>query len=57
LHREGTSVTATLTNAGPLFDRFGRRRPLLVGVVAYVLTSALCALSPTIETPIVARFV
>jgi MFS transporter, DHA1 family, multidrug resistance protein len=57
LHREGTSVTATLTNAGPLFDRFGRRRPLLVGVVAYVLTSALCALSTTIETPIVARFV
>jgi DHA1 family bicyclomycin/chloramphenicol resistance-like MFS transporter len=50
-------VTATLTNAGPLSDRSGRRRPLLVGVVAYVLTSALCALSPTIETPIVARFV
>jgi DHA1 family bicyclomycin/chloramphenicol resistance-like MFS transporter len=43
--------------AGPLSDRFGRRRPLLVGVAAYVLTSVLCAASPTIETLIVARFV
>jgi DHA1 family bicyclomycin/chloramphenicol resistance-like MFS transporter len=43
--------------AGPLSDRYGRRRPLLVGVAAYVLTSALCAISPTIETLIAARFV
>jgi len=43
--------------AGPLSDRFGRRRPLLVGVVAYVVTSTLCALSLTIETLIVAPFV
>ncbi|TWF79805.1 DHA1 family bicyclomycin/chloramphenicol resistance-like MFS transporter [Pseudonocardia hierapolitana] len=43
--------------AGPLSDRLGRRRPLLAGVAAYVLTSALCAISPTIETLIVARFV
>jgi DHA1 family bicyclomycin/chloramphenicol resistance-like MFS transporter len=43
--------------AGPLSDRFGRRRPLLAGVAAYVVTSALCALSPTIETLIAARFV
>jgi len=43
--------------AGPLSDRFGRRRPLLIGVAAYVLTSALCALSPTIETLVVARLV
>jgi DHA1 family bicyclomycin/chloramphenicol resistance-like MFS transporter len=42
--------------AGPLSDRFGRR-PLLIGVVAYIATSALCAFSPTIETLIVARFV
>ena len=36
--------------AGPLSDRLGRRMPLLIGVVAaYTLTSALCALSPTIE--------
>jgi MFS transporter, DHA1 family, multidrug resistance protein len=43
--------------AGPLSDRWGRRRPLLVGVIGYVATSALCAVSPTIETLVVARFV
>ncbi len=43
--------------AGPVSDRFGRRRPLLAGVIAYILTSALCALSPTIPTLIAARFV
>jgi len=43
--------------AGPLSDRFGRRRPLLVGVVAYVAFSLLCAASPTVETLIAARFV
>jgi DHA1 family bicyclomycin/chloramphenicol resistance-like MFS transporter len=43
--------------AGPISDRFGRRGPLLVGVVAYVVTSALCAFSPTIPTLVAARFV
>jgi MFS transporter, DHA1 family, multidrug resistance protein len=43
--------------AGPLSDRFGRRWPVLVGVVAYVVTSALCAFSPTISTLVAARFV
>ena len=43
--------------AGPLSDRLGRRTPLLIGVVAYTLTSALCAVSPTVETLILARFV
>ncbi|WP_223166414.1 multidrug effflux MFS transporter [Nonomuraea sp. SYSU D8015] len=43
--------------AGPVSDRFGRRRPLLAGVLAYVLTSTLCALSPAIEPLIAARFV
>jgi DHA1 family bicyclomycin/chloramphenicol resistance-like MFS transporter len=42
--------------AGPLSDRFGRR-PLLVGVVAYIGVSLLCAASPTVETLIAARFV
>lgn len=35
--------------AGSLSDRFGRRRPLLVGISAYVATSALCAASRTVE--------
>lgn len=43
--------------AGPLSDRFGRRGILLVGVIAYVATSALCALSPTVELLILARLV
>ncbi|WP_457101872.1 multidrug effflux MFS transporter [Microbacterium sp. P5_E9] len=43
--------------AGPLSDRFGRRVPLLVGLVAYVVTSAMCAVSPSIELLIVARVV
>ncbi|WP_454110439.1 multidrug effflux MFS transporter [Leifsonia shinshuensis] len=42
--------------AGPLSDRFGRRRPALVGVTAYVAVSLLCAISPTVEALIGARF-
>ncbi|GGS81266.1 multidrug effflux MFS transporter [Streptomyces cinerochromogenes] len=43
--------------AGPLSDRFGRRRPLLAGAVAYVVTSALCAFGPNVESLVAARFV
>ncbi len=31
---------------GPLSDRFGRRRPLLIGVLVYAIASLLCAISP-----------
>jgi MFS transporter, DHA1 family, multidrug resistance protein len=34
--------------AGPLSDRLGRRGPLLAGLAAYAVTSALCALAPSI---------
>lgn len=43
--------------AGPLSDGFGRRGILLLGIVAYILTSVLCALSPSIELLILARLV
>ncbi|MFG6444648.1 multidrug effflux MFS transporter [Microbacterium sp. P07] len=43
--------------AGPLSDRFGRRGILLIGIIAYILTSALCAISPSMELLIAARFV
>src|SRR3954467_15105318 len=43
--------------AGALSDRFGRRGILLIGIAAYVVTSALCAISPSVELLIVARLV
>jgi DHA1 family bicyclomycin/chloramphenicol resistance-like MFS transporter len=43
--------------AGPLSDRFGRRGILLIGITLYIATSALCAISPSVELLIVARFV
>ncbi|WP_145942941.1 multidrug effflux MFS transporter [Corynebacterium glyciniphilum] len=43
--------------AGPISDRFGRMLPLVVGLIAYIVASALCAFSPTVETLILARLV
>ncbi|GAA1404220.1 Bcr/CflA family drug resistance efflux transporter [Glutamicibacter uratoxydans] len=43
--------------AGPISDRYGRMRPLLVGLVAYIAASVLCALSPSVETLIFARLI
>jgi len=40
---------------GPLLDRFGRRRPLYLGLFIYVCASVLCALSTSVETLIVFR--
>ncbi|MEW2082983.1 multidrug effflux MFS transporter [Streptomyces sp. NPDC005283] len=34
---------------GPMSDRWGRRRPLLIGMVVYVVATAICALAPTAE--------
>lgn len=41
---------------GPLSDAVGRRRPLLVGMIAYAVASVLCALAPTIELLAAGRF-
>ncbi|WP_223694983.1 multidrug effflux MFS transporter [Leifsonia poae] len=41
--------------AGPLSDRYGRRRPLLVGVALFTVFSLACAFAPTIEVLLVAR--
>lgn len=43
--------------AGPLSDMLGRRRPLVVGLVVYVLASVACALAPTVELLTAARLV
>jgi len=43
--------------AGPLSDALGRRRPLFVGLVAYVLASLLCALAPSVPLLVVFRLI
>src|SRR5881227_4053565 len=35
---------------GPLSDAMGRRRPLLAGLVGYILASVACAVAPSIWT-------
>ncbi|WP_201452501.1 multidrug effflux MFS transporter [Streptomyces sp. HM190] len=68
LHAPATTVQLTLTAClagmalgqlliGPMSDRWGRRRPLLLGLAVYVLATALCALAPTVETLIAVRLV
>jgi DHA1 family bicyclomycin/chloramphenicol resistance-like MFS transporter len=59
LHTSATAAQLTMTAMmvggaigqlviGPLSDRFGRRRPVLIGVALHVVTSVLCALAPAI---------
>jgi MFS transporter, DHA1 family, multidrug resistance protein len=43
--------------AGPMSDSLGRRRPLMVGLAAYILASLLCAVAPSIYLLIGMRFV
>lgn len=35
---------------GPLLDRFGRKKPMLIGLTIYVLASVACALAGSIES-------
>lgn len=42
---------------GPLTDRYGRKRPLLIGLGIYIVAAIACALSPTVEWLIGARLV
>lgn len=43
--------------AGPISDVCGRRRPLLIGLVAYAISSLLCVFSPNILTFVILRFI
>jgi DHA1 family bicyclomycin/chloramphenicol resistance-like MFS transporter len=43
--------------AGPISDAIGRRRPLLVGLVAYTLASVACALAPSVLPLLAFRFI
>jgi DHA1 family bicyclomycin/chloramphenicol resistance-like MFS transporter len=42
---------------GPLLDRFGRKKPLYVGLVIYIIASAGCYFSTNIESLIIIRFI
>lgn len=42
---------------GPLSDTHGRRRPLLLGLLAYAAASALCAAAPSVAVLTLMRFV
>jgi DHA1 family bicyclomycin/chloramphenicol resistance-like MFS transporter len=43
--------------AGPLSDRVGRRRPLLVGVAIFAIASLGCALAPNLTSLIILRLI
>ncbi|MFK4064304.1 multidrug effflux MFS transporter [Streptomyces sp. NPDC029674] len=60
LHSPAATVQLTLTACllgmalgqlvvGPMSDKWGRRRPLLGGLLVYVVATAICAFAPTVE--------
>ncbi|MFE5537050.1 Bcr/CflA family multidrug efflux MFS transporter [Streptomyces sp. NPDC056492] len=60
LHSPAATIQLTLTAClagmalgqlviGPMSDKWGRRKPLLIGMVVYVLATAICALAPSAE--------
>jgi DHA1 family bicyclomycin/chloramphenicol resistance-like MFS transporter len=51
----GLALGQVLT--GPSSDAVGRRRPLLIGIVAFALASLLCIVAPSIAALTVLRFV
>ncbi|WP_265564799.1 multidrug effflux MFS transporter [Streptomyces hygroscopicus] len=68
LHAPAATVQLTLTGClagmalgqllvGPMSDKWGRRRPLLVGLVAYVVATVLCAFAPSVESLVAFRLV
>jgi DHA1 family bicyclomycin/chloramphenicol resistance-like MFS transporter len=42
---------------GPMLDRFGRKKPLYIGLLLYCITSIGCAYASSIETLILLRFI
>jgi DHA1 family bicyclomycin/chloramphenicol resistance-like MFS transporter len=42
---------------GPLLDRFGRKKPLYIGLLVYILASIGCAVTTNIDAFILLRFV
>jgi len=48
-------LAALLIVAGAIADRYGRRRMLITGLIAFGTISVLCGIAPTVEFLIVAR--
>lgn len=68
LHAPAATVQLTLTAClagmalgqlvvGPMSDKLGRRRPLLTGLVVYVIATALCAIAPNVESLVAFRLI
>ncbi|NDZ82929.1 multidrug effflux MFS transporter [Streptomyces sp. SID10853] len=66
LHSPAATVQLTLTACligmalgqlvvGPMSDKWGRRRPLLIGMAVYVAATAVCAFAPNVELLITFR--
>ncbi len=41
---------------GPLLDRYGRKKPIYVGLIIYIISSVICAFSTSLESLIAMRF-
>ena len=41
---------------GPLLDRYGRKKPLYTGLIIYIISSAICAFSTSLQSLIAMRF-
>ncbi len=42
---------------GPVMDRFGRKKPLYVGLIIYILASIACAFSNSVQSLMIFRFI
>lgn len=42
---------------GPLLDRFGRKRPLYVGLILYIIATIICSTVTTIQALLLIRFI
>ncbi len=41
---------------GPIMDKFGRKKPLLIGLIIYVISAISCFYSPNLEWLVISRF-
>ncbi|WP_316839614.1 multidrug effflux MFS transporter [Pedobacter gandavensis] len=41
---------------GPLLDRFGRKKPLYIGLLVYIIASACCVFATSLDALIILRF-